>query len=163
MTTCSICVAAYDALVDAAEDWRTLVEADAASEISLVDGAVVETNGSSVVALHHWTDRRHGGGIVASAIVALLEPASVMLGAVAGGIGAELLATSSRALTRREVLGLGEVLDTSMHSIVSVLACDRPPEGQWRLWLHSRDFTLIATQLTVEDIEWAMLVDRAGD
>ena len=90
-------------------------------ESCLVDAALVEVDHDTVVDFHQWTsDTDHAGGAVVAGIIALLRPVSIMVGATAGGVGEEMLMTSTRAISGEAIGQLGTVFDQSRFAIVSV-------------------------------------------
>src|SRR4051794_20460790 len=106
MTFCQVSLAAYSSLTSALADWDAMGESD-----GLVDAALLEGDGSTTRAFHRHARTTHGSGTVAAAVVGLLRPASIVSGAVAGGVGGAVLAAIGRGISRTDLARLGEVLD----------------------------------------------------
>src|SRR4051794_19935287 len=88
MQKLSTTVAVYPDIPSAEDDWSAVESAAEADQIHLADAALVRRNADGTVerlereAHHGW-----GKGAVAGAVVGLLFPASIVGGAVVGGLG----------------------------------------------------------------------------
>ena len=83
MMHCQVTIAAYASLTIALAVWD---EMDESSE-DLVDAALVEGNASTIQAVHRHARTTYAKGAIASAVIGVLRPASIVSGAAAGGVG----------------------------------------------------------------------------
>jgi hypothetical protein len=150
MTFCQVSLATYSSLTAALADWDAMGEARDTN--GLVDAALVEGDGSTTRAFHRHARTTHGSGTVAAAVVGLLRPASIVTGAVAGGVGGSVLATLSRGISRTDLARLGEVLDTGPIAFVTLTdtAIEPPPTAEAWATVHT----------TIEVVELADALDR---
>ena len=116
MMHCQVTIAAYASLTIALAVWD---EMDESSE-DLVDAALVEGNASTIQAFHRHARTTYAKGAIASAVIGVLRPASIVSGAAAGGVGGEVLAVVGCGISRRDQARLGEVLDTGPIALVTV-------------------------------------------
>ena len=116
MPHCEVTIAAYASLTIALAVWD---EMDESSE-HLVDAALVEGSASTIHAVHRHARTTFAKGTIASAVIGVLLPASIVSGAAAGGVGDKVLAVIGCGVSRRDQARLGEVLDTGPIALVTV-------------------------------------------
>ena len=157
MTRCVVHVASYATLDAAVNDWDALCGTERASTSQVIDAALVETGNDTVVAFHRWSSRHDGGlgGTAATALIALLRPVSIMLGAAAGGVGEQMLSVWSRTLSRADTKQLGDAFDIGLFHLVVVASPNLAPVR----WRGADAFANVQAECRDDDLEWARLVD----
>src|SRR5947209_18550963 len=120
MTQCNVTLVAYDNLTLAFADWDAMVTSDRVTALGLVDAALVEGDVETIQMFHRHLTSTHAQGAAAGAIVGLLRPTAIVTGALAGGVGANVLMVIERGLTRLQVKELGEVMDASPIALVAL-------------------------------------------
>jgi hypothetical protein len=157
VTRCSVHVASYAVLDDAVNDWEALRGSERDGRAHVIDAVLVESGNDTVVAFHRWSSRHEGGlgGTAATALIGLLRPVSIMLGAAAGGVGEQMLTVWSRTLSRAETKQLGDAFDVGMFHLV-VVASQSPSSVRWR---GADAVAIVQAECRNDDLEWAKLVD----
>jgi hypothetical protein len=117
----SVTVAAYGAFASAAGSWDALDRAVAEASVVLVDAALLERNDDAqVVRFHEHSAAGWGDGLIASAVVGLLSPPALLVGAVAGSVGGHTISALSRGLSRDAVSELGRAFIAGRFVVVVV-------------------------------------------
>lgn len=160
---CVITVASYGRLPDAVHDWERLEALGASEELNFVDAMLVEGDRHIVSKIHRLPSHGTARAEAASAVLALLQPAVMVSGAVAGGVGETMLLLISRSIDRDEVRRLGSALDGARFSIVAMLGppdakAEQPPIDPWDL---AGVVASANSSCTPDDVFWAALTDSA--
>lgn len=129
MKQCRVTVASYTGFAAALADWDAMEARNADADLGLVDGAVVEGDADTVRVVHRHSRRTYAMGALATAVVGLLRPPAIITGAVAGGVGGNVLILLGQSLSRGDVLALGAVMDTGPISYVTLT--EHPPALGW--------------------------------
>jgi hypothetical protein len=127
MSRLSVSVAAYGAFAPAAADWDDLDRAVAARAIDLIDAALVERDDTKVVRFHRYSAAAWGRGLIASAVVGLVSPPALLVGAVAGSVGGNMITVLSQGLSREGLCEFGRVMEAG--PFVTVALADRGGTG----------------------------------
>jgi hypothetical protein len=162
-------LAAYGSLPDAESDWVVAVDERA---LDVVDAALVELDDMTVRACHRWSpvrpagptrdwpqrepDRVAANGSAALAVIALLRPVALLAGAVAGGVGGQMLAALDASLSRAALGRLGDVFDAAP-IVVTVIASHRTND---RLpWTRAAALAVEHADISADDLAFAVLAD----
>ncbi len=120
MTSARIHVLVYDDLTAALLDWDDLDAAWASGTMPLVDAALVETVDHTVRTLHRFSTRCAARGSASVSVVGLLQPSSLVSGAIAGGVGERTIATLAGAIDRVRIKQLGDTMDLGEFTTVVI-------------------------------------------
>ena len=120
MANTVVTLASYRALGVALADWDHMMSADAAGRDDLIDAALVESDADTVRVFHRHSSTAPGKGSIASAVIGLLQPTSIVTGAVAGGVGGYVLTALKGGICRSEMMRLGEAFDTAPIAFVTI-------------------------------------------
>lgn len=126
MPDIAVGIAAYSSYPRAAQAWNRL-DLDPGAATSLIDAMVIEW-ADEQVSLVRCTLVRHGWGFgaIASAVVGALWPPALLTGALAGGVGDQVLTCVSGSIPAQVSTELSRVLRLSRIAVVAVMAT---PEG----------------------------------
>ena len=114
-----IALAAYDTLDDAAADWAEYLTS--AEPGSVIDGAIIERTHTEVTRFHAGTSCGWGRGVIACAVCGVLWPPALLVGALAGSVGGEVMTAVRCGLTADAVRDLSAVLERGSFVAMSVL------------------------------------------
>ena len=120
MSRLSVTVAAYGAFAPAAADWDDLDRAVARGDVELIDAALFERDDTQVVQFHEYSAAGWGDGLVASAVLGLLSPPALLVGAVAGSVGGHMITALSKGLSREALSELGRVMEAGRFVVVAL-------------------------------------------
>jgi hypothetical protein len=118
-----VTLAAYGSLEVATADWDDL-EWCPVNQSNTIDAVLIEREGDRVATLHGFSMRGWGYGWIASAVVGALWPPALLAGAVAGGVGANVITCVSRgfghfAASRQPGVADGQAADGRNHVAVA--------------------------------------------
>jgi hypothetical protein len=153
----NVTVAAYGTLEAAAADWD-----DPGPAFNVIDAVLIERSAHRVVMVHRYPSSGWAQGTVGSALVGRLSPASLLDGAIAGGVGKHVLTFISDGLSRDAVNELGLVLESGRFVTLSVL---ERVAGRIAFGYSVRALSLASLPLrgTVHDLKVATDADAADD
>ncbi|MET0910325.1 MAG: hypothetical protein ABWZ99_12710 [Ilumatobacteraceae bacterium] len=164
MTPSVVHVAAYDDLGSALLDWDDLDVACASGQVQLVDAVLVEAADQTIRTLHRFSTRCAARGSASVSVVGLLQPSSLVSGALAGGIGEQTIATLAGGLDRTRIKQLGDTMDLGEFTIILIAGdpaserADRRSPGH-REWGRSIASTAVVTAASTESIVRAVRLD----
>jgi hypothetical protein len=160
MTMCTVTVATYRLLAPALADWDALVARDQAGELTLVDAALVEGDVDTLHTIHRHPRSGCSRGAAAGAMVGLLRPPALVMGAVAGGVGDRMIVALAQGLSRDDLKYLGDLFDTEPISIVVLSTSPEPMT--WSTVLGAATATAsVDTHLSADQIRRAVEADEA--
>ena len=114
--------ALYDTVDDANYDYEAVFELHAAGAIGTFDVAVIENDGEKIHV--HKTEKptQHGAwtGIGVGALVGILFPPSILVGAVVGGTAGGLIGHLRKGMSRGELKDFGETLQDGQAAIIVI-------------------------------------------
>jgi uncharacterized membrane protein len=116
-------IATYDSPEGAMEDYEAIKDLHKAKIIGTYDAAVVTKGENGKVHVKkHEKPTQHGawGGLAAGAVLGLLFPPGIIVGAAAGGLIGGLIGHFWRGMSRKDVLELGEFIDDGQAALVVV-------------------------------------------
>jgi hypothetical protein len=161
MSDCVVTLATYVHLADALHDWDRLPSLSIRKQCDSVDAVLVEVDRDCVAHLHRLPTFGSAHAAAASAVVALLWPAAMVSGALAGGVGETIIVVANRGLSRGDTIKLGEVLDEGRYAIALIEfagpggadgVADRP-------WCRASAIASTRSTFTDDDVLWALLAD----
>jgi len=114
----TVAVAAYQELEAARRDVRALCSRAAPGE--LLDVALVERTLGEMTAFHGCADSGWGHGVLASAVCGALWSPSLVVGALAGGVGGRVMTEMRQALSLEAITALAGVLENGTFIAVAV-------------------------------------------
>lgn len=157
MANSVVTVASYRALGVALGDWDQMMSVCPDDHGELIDAALVESDVDTVRVFHRHATSAPGNGSIASAVIGLLQPTSIVTGAVAGGVGGHVLTTLRSGICRAEMLRLGEAFDAGPIAFVTITV-SAPDE------LFRRADSRVATEVEVDlgTLEKAARQDALG-
>jgi uncharacterized membrane protein len=119
MKNLSTTIGTYSDETEAEKDWAAVEEAARAGALDLADAALVRRGiDGTVTTVHRQSDHGWGKGAVAGAVVGILCPPTIVVGAVAGAAGGGIIARMNRSLDRGDIKDLGEVMDSGEIALV---------------------------------------------
>jgi uncharacterized membrane protein len=116
-------IATYSAPEGAEEDYEAVKELHKEKVIGTYDAAVVTKDEKGKVHVKkHEKPTQHGawGGVAAGAVLGLLFPPGILVGAAAGGLIGGAIGHFWKGMSRKDVLELGEVIDDGEAALVVV-------------------------------------------
>jgi uncharacterized membrane protein len=116
-------IATYDSLENATEDYEAIKQLHKDKVIGTYDAAVVSKGENGKVHVKkHEKPTQHGawGGVAAGAVLGLLFPPGILIGAAAGGLIGGAIGHFWRGMSRKDVLELGEFIDDGQAALVVV-------------------------------------------
>jgi uncharacterized membrane protein len=116
-------IATYDSLESATEDYEAIKQLHKDKVIGTYDAAVVSKGENGKVHVKkHEKPTQHGawGGVAAGAVLGLLFPPGILIGAAAGGLIGGAIGHFWRGMSRKDVLELGEFIDDGQAALVVV-------------------------------------------
>jgi uncharacterized membrane protein len=112
-------IAVYPDLPTAKKDWVSVESAASSDTIDLGDAALVQRLPDGMVqTVERQSHNGWGKGLVAGAVVGLLFPPSIIIGAAAGAASGGVVARLNRSLDRGDIKDLGEVMDSGEIAMV---------------------------------------------
>jgi hypothetical protein len=164
MTSNAIHVAAYDDLAAALDDWDALDVECARGQVHLIDAALVEAADQTIRTVHRFSTRCAARGSVSVSVVGLLQPSSLVSGALAGGIGEQTIATLAGGLDRVRTKQLGDTMDLGRFTIILVAgeSARDPADGRApsrRDWTRAVASIAVTTAASTESIDRAVRLD----
>jgi hypothetical protein len=114
----TVTVAAYHEVQAACCDVRTLCSRAPRGE--LLDVAFVECTFGEMTAFYGCADSGWGRGVLVSAVCGALWSPSLIVGALAGGVGGRVMTEMRRALSREAITALAGVLENGTFVAVAV-------------------------------------------
>jgi len=112
-------IAVYPDLETAKKDWAQVESAASSKEIDLGDAALVQRLPDGMVqTVERQSHHGWGKGLVAGAVVGLLFPPSIIIGAAAGAASGGVIARLNRSFDRGDIKDLGEVMDSGEIAMV---------------------------------------------
>ena len=114
--------ALYDTVDDANFDYEAVFDLHAAGVIGTFDAAVIENDGEKVHVHKAEKPTQHGAwaGIGVGALVGVLFPPSILVGAVAGGAAGGLIGHFRKGMPRGELKDLGQTLGAGQAAIIVI-------------------------------------------
>jgi hypothetical protein len=164
MTSSTIHLAAYCDLGPALLDWDDLDVECANGHISLVDAVLVEAADQTIRTLHRFSMRCSARGSASVSVVGLLQPSSLVSGALAGGIGEATITTLAGGLDRVGMKQLGEIMDLGEFTIILIVG-NVEVDGasasvdRGRAWPRSIASIAVAIAASTESIDNAVRLD----
>ena len=116
-------IATYDSTRDRHEDYEAIKELHKEKVIGTYDTAVVTKGENGKVHVKkHEKPTQHGawGGVAVGAVLGLLFPPGILIGAAAGGLIGGAIGHFWRGMSRKDVLELGEFIDDGQAALVVV-------------------------------------------
>ena len=116
-------VATYDSEADARADYEAVKEMHRAGEIGTYDAAVItkDAHGRVHVSKHEKpTQHAAWAGLAVGAVLGIIFPPSILVGAAAGGLVGGLMGHFWKGMSRRDVMELGELLDDGEAALLIV-------------------------------------------
>jgi uncharacterized membrane protein len=116
-------IATYDSAESATDDYEAIKLLHKEKVIGTYDVAVVTRDEHGKVHVKkHEKPTQHGawGGVAAGAVLGLLFPPGILIGAAAGGLIGGAIGHFWRGMSRRDVLELGEFIDDGQAALVLV-------------------------------------------
>ena len=153
MTSSTIHLAAYGDLGTAQLDWDDVDGACADGRIPIIDAVLVEAAEHTIRTLHRFSTRGCARGAASVVVVGLLQPSSLVSGALAGGIGERTIATLAAGLDRLAIVLI------SGGSAVGELDAAGPSRHARRDWRRSIASAVVATDASTESIVEAVQFD----
>jgi hypothetical protein len=164
MTSTTIRLAAYDDLGAALLDWDDLDVACAEGKMHVVDAVLVEAADQTIRSLHRFSTHCSARGSVSVSVVGLLQPSSLVSGALAGGIGEQTIATLAGGLDRVAIKQLGDTMDLGEYTII-LIAGDVGVDGAGSVaqahsgWSRAIASTAVTAAASIESIDQAVRLD----
>ncbi len=116
-------IATYDSPENATADYEAIKELHKAKVIGTYDAAIVTKGENGKVHVKkHEKPTQHGawGGVAAGAVLGLLFPPGILVGAAAGGLIGGAIGHFWRGMSRKDMLELGEFIDDGQAALVVV-------------------------------------------
>ena len=116
-------IATYGSPEDATEDYEAIKELHKDKVIGTYDAAIVTKGEDGKVHVKkHEKPTQHGawGGVAAGAVLGLLFPPGILIGAAAGGLIGGAIGHFWRGMSRKDVLELGEFIDNGQAALIVV-------------------------------------------
>ena len=116
-------IATYDSPETATEDYEAIKALHKDKVIGTYDAAIVTKGENGKVHVKkHEKPTQHGawGGVAAGAVLGLLFPPGILVGAAAGGLIGGAIGHFWRGMSRKDVLELGEFIDDGQAALVVV-------------------------------------------
>jgi uncharacterized membrane protein len=116
-------IATYDGPEGARQDYEAVKELHKQELIGTYDAAIVTKDEHGKVHVDkHEKPTQHGawGGLAAGAVLGLLFPPGILVGAAAGGLIGGLIGHFWKGMSRKDVLELGEFIDDGEAALVVV-------------------------------------------
>jgi uncharacterized membrane protein len=159
MKNLSTTVAAYADEARAEKDWATVEEAAKSGSIELADAALVtKAADGTVSAVNRQSHHGWGKGAIAGAVVGVLFPPAIVVGAAVGAVGGGVIARLNRSLDRGDIKDLGEVMDSGEIALV-VLTTEDSVETLDML-LEGATSKLTKASSTAEEVQEALSADE---
>jgi hypothetical protein len=152
-------VAAYSSYTRAAQAWNRL-DLDPGAATSLIDAMVIEW-ADEQVSLVRCSLVRHGWGFgaIASAIVGALWPPALLTGALAGGVGDQVLTCVSGSIPSHVSTELSRVLRLGRIAIVAVMATPEGTHTAKALETHALELALSTLACSSRELLTALRAD----
>jgi hypothetical protein len=157
MPVMQVAIAAYDQLEDATADWGAFE--DAAEAGAIVDGAVIERTLVEVTHFHRGSGSGWGQGVIASAVYGVVWPPAIIVGALAGGVGGEVMTAVRSGLSSEAVRELSDVLEAG--PFVDLAVTDDRLVASTDFGLNARSWARVALRSTAIQLVRAMRCDEA--
>jgi uncharacterized membrane protein len=116
-------LATYDTAEDARADYEAIKELHKDHLLGTYDVAVVTRDAEGHVHLSkHEKPTQHYAwtGVAAGAVLGILFPPSLLVGAAAGGLALGVLGHFQKGMSRKDVMELGELLDDGQAALLVV-------------------------------------------
>ena len=116
-------IATYGSAESATEDYEAIKELHKEKVIGTYDAAIVTKGENGKVHVKkHEKPTQHGawGGVAAGAVLGLLFPPGILIGAAAGGLIGGAIGHFWRGMSRKDVLELGEFIDNGEAALIVV-------------------------------------------
>ncbi len=116
-------IATYDSPESATEDYEAIKLLHKDKVIGTYDAAIVTKGENGKVHVKkHEKPTQHGawGGVAAGAVLGLLFPPGILIGAAAGGLIGGAIGHFWRGMSRKDVLELGEFIDDGQAALIVV-------------------------------------------
>ena len=125
MKNLSTTIASYSDEASAEKDWAAVEGAASAGSIDLADAALV-TKGpdGSVSTVNRQSHHGWGKGGIAGAIVGVVFPPSIVVGAVAGGVAGGVVSRMNRSPDKGDIKDLGKVMSSGQIAVVMLTSAD---------------------------------------
>ena len=121
--TVFLLIATYSDPAGAEEDYEAIKELHKEKVIGTYDAAVITKGENGKVHIHkREKPTQHGawGGLAVGAVLGLLFPPGLIVGAAAGGLIGGVIGHFWRGMSRKDVLELGEVIDDGEAALIVV-------------------------------------------
>jgi len=118
MPSLNVSIAAYETLEHAMSDWSDFERTVVAG--GLVDGALIERTAVEVTGFHFCAPSGWGRGVIACAVCGVLWPPAMLVGALAGGVGCDVMTEVRSGLSGDSVRDLGAVLEVGSFVAVAI-------------------------------------------
>jgi len=116
-------LATYDSVADAQFDYEAVKELHKDHVIGTYDAAVItkDAHGHVHVSKHEKpTQHAAWTGLAVGAVIGIIFPPSILLGAAAGGLVGGLIGHFWKGMSRKDVMELGELLDDGEAALLIV-------------------------------------------
>ena len=162
MPDIAVGIAAYSSYPQAARAWDRL-DLDPGAATSLIDAMTIEW-ADEHVSLVHCSLTRHGWGFgaVASAVVGALWPPALLTGALAGGVGDQVLTCVSGSISAYVSSELSRVLRLGRIAVVAVMATPEGTDAARVLEAHALELALSTLSCSSTELLTALRADVAA-
>lgn len=154
-----VAMAAYDMLEDARADWSAFDESAAPGAV--LDGAVIERTLAEVTRFDRASTSGWGNGVIACAVYGVVWPPAILVGALAGGVGGEIMTTVRCGLTSESVRDLTEVLEAG--AFVAMAITDDRSVGPPGFGRNAKCWALVPLRSTAVAMVGALRRDEVRD
>ena len=116
-------IATYDTAEDAQEDYEAVKALHKDKMIGTYDAAVLTKGENGKVHINkHEKPTQHGAwtGVAVGAVVGIIFPPGIIIGAAAGGLIGGLIGHMWKGMSRKDVKELGEIIDEGQAALIIV-------------------------------------------
>jgi len=116
-------IATYDTPEDAQEDYEAVKALHKEKMIGTYDAAVLTKDDKGKIHISkHEKPTQHGAwtGVAVGAVLGIIFPPGIIIGAAAGGLIGGLIGHFWRGMSRKDVMELGEAIDDGQAALVVV-------------------------------------------
>ena len=161
MPDIAVGIAAYSSYTRAAQAWNGL-DLDPGAATSLIDAMTIEW-ADEQVSLVRCSLVRHGWGFgaIASAVVGALWPPALLTGALAGGVGDQVLTCVSGSIPAHVSSELSRVLRLGRNAVVAVMATPEGTDTVRVLETHALDLAVSSLDCSSTELLTALRTDAS--
>ncbi len=163
MSDIAVGIAAYSSYTQAAQAWNRL-DLDPGAATSLIDAMTIEWTDEQV-SLVRCSLVRHGWGFgaIASAVVGALWPPALLTGAIAGGVGDQVLTCVSGSIPAHVSSELSRVLRLGRIAVVVVVTTPEGTHTAKALKSHALELALSTLACSSPGLLTALRADTANE